>query len=207
MKLADMTFKTAIVAILIASCQGCGTFPPDPECGFIRNSAGQNVKARLPVYFYIDDSVPLMYREAILDASLDWNDATGRKFFEFAGMVSSESNWQQYDGIRTIYWVTGRYVRSSNEQAFIHSKWYGSIFAESDIWINNVNFTFYTDANPDAGMVHLKSLMLHELGHMIGLAHSPDANSVMFKTLSNRTERPLTETDIKNVECEYGSRR
>lgn len=205
MNLADKTFMAAIVAILIASCQGCGTFPPDPECGYLRNSANQNVKAKIPVYFYLDDSVPLSYREAILQASEDWNDSTGLKLFEFVGMVNSDTGWQTYDGLMTVYWVTGRYVRSSSEEAFTHSKWNGNIIAESDIWVNNVNFNYYTDDNPYAGQVHLRSLMIHEFGHMLGLTHNKNPKSAMYLNLANRTVRPIIDEDVQNIFCEYRS--
>ena len=53
--------------------------------------------------------------------------------------------------------------------------------------------------------IHLESLIIHELGHVLGLKHNSDRESVMQKSLSGRTERNVIgDSDSKNVRCEYG---
>ena len=53
--------------------------------------------------------------------------------------------------------------------------------------------------------IHLESLIIHELGHVLGLKHNSDKESVMQKSLSGRTERNIIgNSDSKNIQCEYG---
>jgi hypothetical protein len=51
----------------------------------------------------------------------------------------------------------------------------------------------------DGAAVHTR--LLHELGHGIGLDHSPDVNSVMYLVSFYQT---ITPTDIRNAEAALG---
>ena len=53
--------------------------------------------------------------------------------------------------------------------------------------------------------IHLESLIIHELGHVLGLKHNDDKSSIMQRTLSGQVERDVIgDSDYKNVQCEYG---
>jgi hypothetical protein len=57
-----------------------------------------------------------------------------------------------------------------------------------------------------AGAFDVETVALHELGHIIGLAHSSVAGSVMFPTVSaNFTKRVLTSDDISGAQALYPS--
>ncbi|KAF2294557.1 hypothetical protein GH714_012571 [Hevea brasiliensis] len=52
--------------------------------------------------------------------------------------------------------------------------------------------------NPDMSHMDLESVALHELGHVLGLAHSQDPNAVMHSGIAPGTiKRDLTQDDIK----------
>ena len=64
------------------------------------------------------------------------------------------------------------------------------------IYINGVEQKNY--------IIHLESLVVHELGHSLGLDHKPKKDSVMQDKLSARTERDkIGESDYESLECEY----
>ncbi|KAF5177293.1 Metalloendoproteinase 4-mmp [Thalictrum thalictroides] len=54
--------------------------------------------------------------------------------------------------------------------------------------------------------VDLESVMTHEIGHVLGLAHSSVQEAVMYPSLSPRTKKVnLRLDDVKGVQALYGS--
>lgn len=52
---------------------------------------------------------------------------------------------------------------------------------------------------------NFEALMLHELGHFLGLKHRDLGDSVMATYLAAQTDRVvLSEADVRNLNCEYG---
>ncbi|KAF2308625.1 hypothetical protein GH714_011490 [Hevea brasiliensis] len=58
--------------------------------------------------------------------------------------------------------------------------------------------------NPDMNHMDLESVALHELGHVLGLAHSQDPNAVMHSGIAAGTiKRDLTQDDIEGIQALY----
>ncbi|KAJ9135091.1 hypothetical protein P3X46_032444 [Hevea brasiliensis] len=58
--------------------------------------------------------------------------------------------------------------------------------------------------NPDMNHMDLESVALHELGHVLGLAHSQDPNAVMHSGIAPGTiKRDLTQDDIQGIQALY----
>ncbi|MBA0703268.1 hypothetical protein Goari_022290, partial [Gossypium aridum] len=54
--------------------------------------------------------------------------------------------------------------------------------------------------------VDLESVAIHEIGHLLGLAHSPVKNAVMYPSLKPREKKvDLSIDDIQGVQSLYGS--
>lgn len=153
----------------------CAKPKPDPECGFTRNVYGQNVKWRhLPIRLYINESISEYRKNAIKAAANTW------KMFQ---IVSSN-----YD-VNVI--ELSSWDGPTSEQARASLAWTGDTFTTGTVRIN-------LNHNPD-----LESLMLHELGHVIGLVHKD--NTVMDPYLGyTEIRNKLTQYEKDSVLCGYG---
>ncbi len=95
-------------------------------------------------------------------------------------------------------------AEKASEQARTSVYWVGDQIREADIRINAKNFTFYSETPSGYRDVHLQSLLIHELGHVLGLRHKDDTASVMATYLASQTLRiNLSDADKENVNCEY----
>ncbi|MFT3765271.1 MAG: matrixin family metalloprotease [Minicystis sp.] len=72
----------------------------------------------------------------------------------------------------------------------------GDIY-DADIEVNTANDTFTTTDTPGELDVNLLSVLTHEAGHLLGLAHSPEAGATMFPdyTRGTTTLRVLSPDD------------
>ncbi len=199
-----------IIAGLIL-VQACGRkLPSQPSCNFVQNSELQRVswKTDLPITMYLDASVPYNYVQAIQAAMNIWNaqgQATIQKDYFKLGTGSPGSGSPGVDGYSKIYYLNNWEADRPNEQARTTIYWTGAKIYEADMRLNGFNFQFYTDnTQPDNAKVNLQSLVLHELGHVLGMAHDQEATSVMQPSLANGLLRITPGVvDIQSLNCEY----
>ncbi|KNA23775.1 hypothetical protein SOVF_021490 [Spinacia oleracea] len=71
-----------------------------------------------------------------------------------------------------------------------------SHYDANDIWSDN----------PGQYQIDLNSVVLHEIGHLLGLGHSADINAVMHSGINyGERRRVLQEDDIQGIQALYGS--
>jgi hypothetical protein len=202
-----------ILIVLLGSVltQACSR-PKSPEasCNFVQNPEQQRVswQKHLPVKLYLHESVPNSAYAAIDRAIKEYNDKLGggQEIFRIiARGVGGDLNPHK-DGYSMVYWFTDWDQSRSTEQARTTIYWSGTEIFEADIRINADpdNFSYYYGEDSNISGVDLMSLLVHELGHVLGLAHNVSSGSVMNFTLDNGQERrKLGALDLTSLKCEY----
>jgi hypothetical protein len=75
--------------------------------------------------------------------------------------------------------------------------------------INAKNFTYYWNqpgvaSTATANSVNIEALVIHEMGHVMGLKHKDRDSSVMATYLASNTDRVnVADTDKSALQCEY----
>lgn len=196
-----------IFAILLLSACNPDTVVPEDACNFVQNSQGQRVSWNLnnrliPIYFH--QNVPQEAYESAFASMKIWENRLQRKLFEFKGVISQPS-FPDRDGYSVIYFLDNWEEDRHNEQARTTIYWIGSEIKESDLRFNIRDFSFsYSLTHSEPDKVDLRSLLLHELGHVLGLAHNDELGSVMATMLSSNFLRvDPSQHDISSLRCEY----
>lgn len=181
---------------------------PEASCNFVQNSDLQRVSwgSQTPVKLYIHESVDPKYWPAIQAAVDTWNqEIPGKDLFKIEGTGVTGPATPSRDGYSVIYMLNTWEADKPNEQARTTIYWTGNQIYEGDIRINAKNFSFNYQSNSGTFFgVDLQSLVLHELGHVLGLAHTSDAGSVMAVSLASGLERRAPSAgDLTDLRCEY----
>ena len=201
----------------------CSNPPPaEDSCNFVQNSFKRRVSwAKTPVKFYADKSITDEQYAGILAAMKVWNDEFDTPVFELIGRTGDSKGLPApklrgdgrvvADGYNGIYRVEKSVFENTNqkdEQARTSISYRGDFIYEADILIDGSEQFYYQDLalQSGEGKVQFKSLMIHELGHVLGLGHVEIAGveSVMYPKLQFGQYRgQLGDIDKDSLACEY----
>lgn len=200
---------------------GCGEqqLPSEESCNFVVNSASRRVSwVRMPVRFYVDDSLTFEQLEAIQYAMDVWNEKFDSTVLQVIGITKQlpEPDFALdgkmiSDGFNGIYIVDKELFTNNDktdEQARTNLSFRGDFIFEADILIDGSEDFYIGDEKKPAmeGLLEFKSLMIHELGHVLGLEHIEDgpSNPVMQPRLRyGEVRHELSDADVESLACEY----
>jgi Matrixin len=208
---------TGLAFALLASCSP----KPQNDCGFVQNIYGQRIswKKQGAVKLHINASVPVALRQAIYRAAATWDQQIGYKIFEVVEDVNTVATAKpERDSKNAIYFLSDWESDRNTEQGRTSVYWVGDQIQEADIRINAADFSYY-DQNPSVlvGSLNakkqgravidgysLEALLLHEMGHLLGLKHREESGTVMATHLAAYTNRTqLAASDLESLTCEY----
>lgn len=203
--MATQALRITFLFYLVLMLASCAKPKAQKDCGYVQNVYGERVswKQVVPVKMHFHTSVPVAYESAIRAAAESWNKAYGRELIRFES--ARVGGIQARDSQNVIYYLSTWEADRASEQARTSLYWVGDQIQEADIRINGQNYQFYAaQGNANGQAVSIQSLLLHELGHVIGLRHNDALPSVMATYLkANQDRNQLQEADLASLRCEY----
>ncbi|MCX8107863.1 MAG: carboxypeptidase regulatory-like domain-containing protein [Verrucomicrobiae bacterium] len=166
---------------------------PELRTGYVSTNV-VNPKTRAVRFFLPADAWSQTNRNAELDAiraSFAVWQATPNSIlrFEEGGTVAPGVDVNELDGTNVVFWaktstlVAGGTLNIMGATAVTCCAYTGGIMVGSDIVLNGVNYCWFTDVRApptDTRYYFVESIVTHEIGHFIGLEHSPVGGGTMF---------------------------
>jgi Matrixin len=208
----------SIFSLFVLGCQP----KAQNQCGFVQNVYGQRIswKTKGPIELVIAKDIPVQLRPAIYRAAATWEKIVGEKLFNLTEDYLRAGERPSKDGKNGIYFLSTWESDRKSEQGRTTVYWGADQIMEADIRINALDFSYYDQNQKDlvvatsrANLANamttsegysFEALILHEMGHMLGLKHAEDKGSVMATHLSAFTDRTQPSvTDIQSLQCGY----
>ena len=179
--------------------------------GFYRQIAGTNDPVRWEphsvVVYGFCDALKGFPKADLMFAFHKWQKALGDALtLQFGGY----GGWAD----RRIWvcldkkWHKGVHYNASALTQTEFSTWTGSLI-RAKIFLNGLTYKWLQNDKSSKVLVNLKEIMLHEVGHSLGLLHSKNPKSVMHDNLSRFVlglEYTLSSEDVERIRKLYSIR-
>jgi hypothetical protein len=205
--------QIVLLCILAISCgkeESADTF----ATGASSSSTGWT-SSRFPLQLKVSSAFSSAQATAISDMNDQWYQAVENKVDFFASVDATTNleytNTDDYnDGVMGIYQLN-TWPAELSSSALAVTQLYGIksgsniTLTHADILVNEENYDFTTDPT-DYDKYDFHTVMLHEIGHFLGLGHqSYSVESVMQPSVSKiDANRETTNADKGNISVNYG---
>ncbi len=190
--------------------------PPDPRVP----STAVDSKARAIVYHLDAAGFSTTNTAAELDAvraAFDqWQGVSGTMLqFKEGAVVSNTQDVNSQDGMNTVFWTRKLQVNGGRENlsgvvalTYVAAWDDNNAIADADTVFNAVQYKWFTDftAQPPQSLF-VEAIALHEIGHFVGLKHSPVGGATMLFVgdFGVNTQVGLSKDEIAAARVLYGT--
>jgi hypothetical protein len=166
-----------------------GCAKPDKNCPY---AVTKQTRGVVSTVFLNASNMPVEYDQCLIDATNVWNAHLTEKKVSFAlGKSPYEIKWYFDNVLRP----------EENMRATIFSD--DGVIWGGYISVNDFNHDFST-GYPTYSQVDCESVFIHEIGHILGIGHIDDPESVMYPYLGTGTvKRELKEKELESLHCLY----
>ena len=176
--------------------------------GFYRQIPGTNDPVRWEphsvVVFGFCDALRSFPKDELMFAFNKWQEALGDaltlQYGGFGGWADRQI-WICLDK----KWIKGVHYNASGLTQTEFSTWTGAL-RHAKIFLNNSSYKWLKTDKSSKVLINLKEVMLHEVGHALGLLHSKNPKSVMHDNLSRFVlglEYTLSSEDVERIQKLY----
>ena len=149
----------------------------------------------MPVKVYIPSGNK--YSELMTKAFNEWQTVSGGIVkFKYVDKQENSDIYVKFTG------NLGMQRDGTHALGLTHYHTRNGYFTQNYIEIDTTKY-FGDKSNKRGESIRIYQVMLHEIGHAVGLPHSDDINSLMYYMYDKKEHQTITDSDLKELKKKY----
>lgn len=153
---------------------------------------------------------------AIRAAFDQWQAVPGTVLrFQEGAAVSGTQDINSFDNVNKLFWTSNAFVNGGRDNlsgalalTYVAALSAGNVITDADTVFNGSQFRWFTDAtDPTRQSAYVEAIALHEIGHFVGLLHSPVGGATMLAVgdLGVNAQAGLSSDEVIAARALYGT--